>query len=150
MGSASVGAQCPLTSSLGEFLGYRVIGSGILGFRPCWCPSPFPSPSMSRCFLFTLLPLPLDFIRLFFFTVAVSSPHHQPSSLFQTCDFFFLFSSLPTAIRRRSGSHKTPFFLCFGRFTSLGSFRIFFSFRSSLTLSVQICHVRVSWSLARR
>src|SRR6218665_722586 len=26
-------------------------GSGILGYRPCWCPSPFPlSPSISRCF----------------------------------------------------------------------------------------------------
>src|SRR6218665_828674 len=25
-------------------------GSGILGFRPCWCPSPFPSPSIISMF----------------------------------------------------------------------------------------------------
>src|SRR6218665_378299 len=49
MGSVPVGVQCPLTSSLGEFLGYWA-GSGILGYRPCWRPSPFPSPSISRCF----------------------------------------------------------------------------------------------------
>src|SRR6218665_48621 len=58
---------CPmsLTSSLGEFLGYSA-GSGILGYHPCWCPSPFPSPPISVlwCFSFPLLPLPLDFIRV--------------------------------------------------------------------------------------
>src|SRR6218665_2395065 len=37
MGSAPVGVQCPLTSSLGEFLGYWA-DSGILGYYPCWCP----------------------------------------------------------------------------------------------------------------
>src|SRR6218665_1331023 len=42
MGSAPVGVQCPLTSSLG--------GSGILGFHPCWYPTPVPSPSISGCF----------------------------------------------------------------------------------------------------
>src|SRR6218665_1112572 len=88
MGSAPVGAHCPLAFSLGEFLGYIGTRSGILGFRPCWCPSPFPSPSISRCFIFTLLRLSLDFIRLFF-TVAVSAPHHQPSSLFQTWDWHY-------------------------------------------------------------
>src|SRR6218665_3015225 len=36
VGSVPVGVQCPLTSSLGEFPGYRV-GSGILSFSPCWC-----------------------------------------------------------------------------------------------------------------
>jgi len=41
-----------------------------------------------RCFLFTLLHQPLDFIRLFF-TVAVSAPQHQPSSLFQTRDWHY-------------------------------------------------------------
>src|SRR6218665_3236519 len=45
---------------------------------------------------------------------------------------------------------QTFFLFVFGRFTSPGSFWIFFSFRSSLTLSVQIRHVRVSWSLARQ
>ena len=39
-------------------------------------------------FLFTLLHQPLDFIRLFF-TVAVSTPHHQPSSLSQTWDWHY-------------------------------------------------------------
>src|SRR6218665_1068054 len=48
MGSAPVGVQCLLTSSLGEFLGYWA-GSGILGYRTCWCPLSFPLPSMSRC-----------------------------------------------------------------------------------------------------
>ena len=41
LGSVPVGVQCPLTSSLGEFLGYWA-GSGILGYRPYWCPLPFP------------------------------------------------------------------------------------------------------------
>src|SRR6218665_2991965 len=73
--------RCPLTSSLGEFLGY---------WDWLWYPglSPFPSPSISRCFLFTLLHQPLDFIHLFFM-VAVSAPHHQPSSLFQTWDWHY-------------------------------------------------------------
>src|SRR6218665_4111781 len=64
MGSAPVGAQCPLTSSQGELLGYRD-WLWYPGLCPCWCPSPFPSPSISLCFLFTLLHQPLDFIRLF-------------------------------------------------------------------------------------
>src|SRR6218665_1033092 len=80
MGSAPVGLQCPIPSSIGEFP-----GSGILGFRLCWCPSPFPSPSISRCFPFTLLQLSLDFIRTFF-TVAVSAPRHQPSSFHRPWD----------------------------------------------------------------
>src|SRR6218665_412761 len=87
MSSAPIGAQCPLTSSLGEFLGYWD-WLWYPGFRPCWCPSPFPSPSISRFFLFTLLHQPLDFIRLFF-TMAVSAPHHQPSSLFHTWDWHY-------------------------------------------------------------
>src|SRR6218665_2439150 len=33
-----VGVQCPISSSLGEFPAIR-IGSGVLGFRPYWCPS---------------------------------------------------------------------------------------------------------------
>src|SRR6218665_2334359 len=82
MGSAPVGAQYPLTSSLGEFLGYwdwlwypglsLVLGSIALPFA--FHISMFSIHSSSQ---------PLDFIRLFF-TVAVSAPHHQPSSLFQT------------------------------------------------------------------
>ena len=53
MGSMPVGVQCPLMSSLGEFLGYWA-GSGILSFRPCWVPSPFPSPSISWSFFHSL------------------------------------------------------------------------------------------------
>src|SRR6218665_3093481 len=87
MGSVPVGAQCLLISSLGEFLGYRT-GPGTLGFRPCWCPSPFPLPSISPYFLFTLLHQPLDFIPLFL-GVAVSAAHHQLSSLFQTWDWHY-------------------------------------------------------------
>src|SRR6218665_3275315 len=75
-----------LTRRVSRLLGLALVSC--MGFRPCWCPSPFPSPSISQCFLFTLLHLPLDFIRLFF-TVAVSAPHHQPSSLFQTWDWHY-------------------------------------------------------------
>src|SRR6218665_4026133 len=53
---------------------YIMCGSGILGFRPCWCSSPFPSPSISRCFLFTLLHLPLDLIRLFCYGGGICTP----------------------------------------------------------------------------
>src|SRR6218665_536169 len=69
--------RCPMSPHRGsQAIG---TGSGILGFRPCWCPSPFSLPSMSRGFPFTLLQLPLDFIHLFF-TVAVSAPTTNPPS----------------------------------------------------------------------
>ena len=66
LGPQPVGVQCPLTSSLGEFPNVAIgTGSGILGYRPCWCPSPFP---LRLPYLgvspFTLLHLPLDFIRV--------------------------------------------------------------------------------------
>src|SRR6218665_3034909 len=56
IGSPPVGAQCPLTSSLGEFLGYRdwLWYPGLLPVLVSMA-SPFPSPSISQCFLFTLL-----------------------------------------------------------------------------------------------
>src|SRR6218665_3830740 len=73
MGSAPVGAQCPLTSSLGEFLGYWV-GSGILGYSPCWCPLPFPSPSISQCFSIHSSSPAIGFHSCFFFTTDVSAP----------------------------------------------------------------------------
>src|SRR6218665_2019951 len=41
LGPQPVGFQCPFTSSLGEFHAFGT-GSGILGYCPCWCPSPFP------------------------------------------------------------------------------------------------------------
>src|SRR6218665_4085976 len=48
---------------------------GILGCRPCWCPSPTLWPSISWCFSIHYLHLPLDFIRVrFSFTADVSAP----------------------------------------------------------------------------
>src|SRR6218665_498711 len=73
MGSAPVGVQCPVTSSLGEFLGYWA-GSCILGWCPCWCPSPFPSLSMSRCFSIHSSSPAIGFNSCFFFTAGVSAP----------------------------------------------------------------------------
>src|SRR6218665_802302 len=74
MGSVPVGVQCPLTSSLCEFLGCWA-GSGILGYRPCWCPLPFPSPSISRCFSIHSSPaIAIGFHSCFFFTTDVSAP----------------------------------------------------------------------------
>src|SRR6218665_59437 len=71
MGSVSVGIQCPLTSSLvGEFLGYC---SGMLGYRQCWCLSPFSSPSISQCFSIHSSPA-IGFHSCFFFTTDVSAP----------------------------------------------------------------------------
>src|SRR6218665_633479 len=69
MGSVPVGVQGPLTSSLGEFLGYWA-GSGILG--PCWRPSPFPSPSRSA----------IGFQSCFFFTADISAPTRSTLHLF--------------------------------------------------------------------
>src|SRR6218665_1130741 len=89
MGSAPVGAQCPFASSLGEFLGYRdwLWYPGLLPVLVSIA-LPFAFHISPSIFLFTLLHLPLDFIRLFF-TVAVSAPHHQPSCLFQTWDWHY-------------------------------------------------------------
>src|SRR6218665_2727222 len=52
-------------------------GSGILGYRPSWCLSPFPSPSISRCFPFTLR-LPLDFFRVSSLRPTYLHPFGQP------------------------------------------------------------------------
>src|SRR6218665_282095 len=89
MGSALVDAQCPLTSSLGEFLGYRD-WFWYPGLSPVLVSIALPFAFHISVFLFTLLHLSLDFIRLFF-TVAVSAPHHQHSSLLQTWDWIILY-----------------------------------------------------------
>src|SRR6218665_2343527 len=73
MGSAPVGVQCPLASSLGTFLGHWA-DSGILGIRPCWCPSPFPLPSISRCFSIHSSSPAIGFYSCFFFMAYVSAP----------------------------------------------------------------------------
>ena len=76
-GSGPAGVQCPLTSSLGEFLGYRA-GSGILGYRTCWCPSPLPSPSISRCFFIHSSSPAIGFHTCFFFTATYLHPFGRP------------------------------------------------------------------------
>src|SRR6218665_2972710 len=54
------------------------IGFGVLGFRPCWCPSPFPSPSILDVFHSLLHVSAIGFQSCFFFTtdVHVSPPIH--------------------------------------------------------------------------
>src|SRR6218665_1254499 len=70
-----VGVRCPLTSSLGEFQAIGT-GSGILGYHPCLCPSPFPpSPSISRCFSIHSSHA-IGFHLGFFFTTDASAPIH--------------------------------------------------------------------------
>src|SRR6218665_3403212 len=77
---APVGVQCPLTSSLDELPDYYRTGSGILGFRPCWCTSPFPSPStFLGVFPFTLLHLPLNLIRVYSLRLMYLHPSVGPS-----------------------------------------------------------------------
>src|SRR6218665_1585703 len=49
-------------------------GLGILGFRPCWCLSPFPLPSIPRCFPITSSHPAIEFQSCFFFTADVSAP----------------------------------------------------------------------------
>ena len=53
-------------------------GSGILGFFPCWCLSPFPSPSISRCFSVHSTSLAIEFHSCFFFTTDLSPPIGRP------------------------------------------------------------------------
>src|SRR6218665_2637880 len=48
------------------------IGSGVLGFRPYWCPSPFPS--LSILGVFHSLLSAIEFQLRFFFTADVSPP----------------------------------------------------------------------------
>src|SRR6218665_2967993 len=89
MGSAPVGAQFPLTSSPSEFLGY---------WDSLWYPGLSPvlvlgshRPSLRLPYLgvFYSLFFISHWISLVFFTVAVSAPHHQPTSLFQTWDWHY-------------------------------------------------------------
>src|SRR6218665_191283 len=81
MSSAPLGVQFSLTSSLGEYPDFRT-GSGILGFRPRWCPSPFPSPSISRCFSIHFSSPAIEFHSCFFFTTDVFAPIGRPFTYF--------------------------------------------------------------------
>src|SRR6218665_3777102 len=53
-------------------------GSGILGFSPCWCPSPFLWPSIFQCFSIHSFSPAIEFHSCFFFTTDVSEPIGQP------------------------------------------------------------------------
>src|SRR6218665_2163681 len=66
-----VGVQCPISSSLA--IG---IGSGVLGFRPYWCPSPFSSPSILG--VFHSLLSAIGFLSFFFFFSYLSQPISSP------------------------------------------------------------------------
>src|SRR6218665_909346 len=81
MSSAPLGVQFSLTSSLGEYPDFRT-GSGILGFCPRWCPSPFPSPSISRCFSIHFSSPAIEFHSCFFFTTDVFAPIGRPFTYF--------------------------------------------------------------------
>jgi len=78
MGSAPVDVQCPLTSSLGEFLGCWAGSAGILGYRRV---------SVHRLALrlpylsdlpLTLLNLPLNFIRVSSLRPTYRQPFDRP------------------------------------------------------------------------
>src|SRR6218665_1819628 len=71
IGSMPVGVQFPISSSLGEVPAIG-IGSGVLGARPYWCPSPFPSLSILG-FFHSLLSA-IGYQSCFFFTAVVSPP----------------------------------------------------------------------------
>src|SRR6218665_2367955 len=66
-----VGVQCPIASSLVSSPAIG-IGSGVLGFRSYWCPSPFPS--LSILGVFHSLLSAIGFQSCFFFTADVSPP----------------------------------------------------------------------------
>jgi len=101
MGSAPVGVQCPLTSSLGEFLGYWA-GSGILGYTArvgVHCLS-LHLPYLG-VFPFTLH-LPLDFIRVSSFRPTYLHPFGRPftNSLFRRVSWDWLWYLMLLSQRR--------------------------------------------------
>src|SRR6218665_3562924 len=80
-------AQCLFTFSLGEFLGY---GDWLWyhGLSPVLV-----SIELTFAFHISVFSIhssspAMDSIRLFF-TVALSAPHHKPSSIFQTWDWYY-------------------------------------------------------------
>src|SRR6218665_3710628 len=102
-----VGVQCPISSSLGEFPPAIGIGSGVLGFRPYWCPSPFFSPSILGVFHSILSAI--GFQSCFFFTADVSPPIRSTLRLltfqvsYQAWDW--LWYPMLWTQRRNSGAH---------------------------------------------
>src|SRR6218665_1580418 len=69
--------------SLPHWVGFWAIGtgSGVLGFCPCWCLSPFPSPSTSQCFSIHSSSPAIEFHSCFFLT-DVSAPIGRPFTYF--------------------------------------------------------------------
>src|SRR6218665_843203 len=81
------------------------IGSGVLGFRSYWCPSPFPSPSILDVFHLSAI----GFQSCFFFMADVSPPIQSTLHLltiyvsFQAWDW--LWYPMLWSQRRNSGAH---------------------------------------------
>src|SRR6218665_2747191 len=87
MGLAPVGVQCPLTSPLGEFQS-RLLGwlwYPAMGYRPCWCPSPFPSPSIYRYISMHSLFFTCYWISFVFYRICTHSV--DPSLTRFLCEF---------------------------------------------------------------
>src|SRR6218665_1881581 len=104
-----VGVQCPISSSLGLVSFPAIeIGSGVLGFRPYWCPLPFPSPSILGVFHSFLSAI--GYQSCFFFTADVSPPIRSTFHLltfwmsFQAWDW--LWYPMLWSQRRNSGAHR--------------------------------------------
>src|SRR6218665_67607 len=89
MSSSPVGAQCPVTSSLGEFLDYRDwlwypgLSPGLVSIA-----LPFALPFLD---VFYSLCFTCHWISFVYFLLGgeVSAPPHQTSSLFQTWDWHY-------------------------------------------------------------
>src|SRR6218665_293625 len=60
----------------------RLLGSGILGFHPCWYPLTVPSPSISRYFSIHSSSPTIEFHSYFFFTMDVSAFIGRPITYF--------------------------------------------------------------------
>src|SRR6218665_2584436 len=102
----TVGVQCPIASSQGEFPSY-CDWLWCPGLRPYWCPSPFPSPSILG--VFHSLLSAIGFQSYFFFTADVSPPIRSTLHLltlkvsFQAWDW--LWYPMLWSQRRNSGAH---------------------------------------------
>src|SRR6218665_3357245 len=81
IGSAPVGVQCPLTSSLSEFPGYKDWFC-YPGLSPVLVSIAFFLPSISWCFSFTLPHLPLNFTRVSSLRLMYLPPLADPSLTF--------------------------------------------------------------------
>jgi len=98
-------------------------GSGVLGYRPCWCPSPFPS--IFRCFPFTFLHLPLNFISVSSLRLMFLHPSVDPSLTHFLGEFSGLGLALvpdvvvPEAKLRCAWSRNLDLNFCPGRGTTL-------------------------------